>query len=82
MLVFGALGVRVKHIITYSISPFEQRAFAGFITKGIPNVIRRFSEEAFYVLPGITSAALVYHFGTKDFERRMRKNPADFENEE
>ena len=79
---FGNLGVHVKHIISYSLSPYEQRIFGGIISRGVPNIIRRFSEEIFFILPGLTTAALVYHFGTKDFERRQRKNPADYENEE
>ena len=79
--IFGNLGVHIKHTITYSLSPFEQRAFAGIFSKGIPNLIRRFSEEVFYILPGLTSAALIYHYGTKDFNGRMRKNPADYEND-
>lgn len=82
MKLFGALGVHVKHIITYSLSPFEQRVFAGVITRGVPNIIRRFSEEIVYILPGLSTAAVVYYFGNKDFERRKRKNPADYENDE
>lgn len=37
---FGNL-TRVRHVITYSLSPFEQRAFPHYFTKGIPNVLRR-----------------------------------------
>ena len=79
---FGTLGVHIKHIVTYSLSPFEQRAFGGILRHGIPNVIRRFFDEVFYILPGLTTAGLVYHYGTKDFHRRNRKNPADYENDE
>lgn len=79
---FGSLGIRARHIITYSLSPFEQSAFAGMISKGIPNVFRRFYDSVFYAIPGLGSAWLVYHFGTKDFNRRQRKNPADYENDE
>ncbi len=82
MKVFGSIGVHVKHIITYSISPYEQKIFAGVFSRGVPNMIRRVSEEIFFILPGLTTAALVYHFGTKEFERRQRKNPADYENDE
>ena len=82
MKAFGNLGVHVKNIITYSLSPYEQSVFGGIFRKGIPNIIRRFNEEIFFILPGLTTAALVYHFGTKDFHRRQRKNPADYENEE
>lgn len=79
--IFGNL-IYAKNIITYSLSPYEQSTFRGMFRKGIPNVIRKFSEEIFYILPGMTTAFLVYHYGTKDFHRRMRKNPADYENEE
>lgn len=47
---FGNLA-RVRHIITYSISPFEQKAFANYFSKGIPNVWRRFSSSFFKVAP-------------------------------
>uniref|UniRef100_A0A8C4MRC7 Cytochrome b-c1 complex subunit 8 n=1 Tax=Equus asinus asinus TaxID=83772 RepID=A0A8C4MRC7_EQUAS len=37
---FGNL-IRMRHVITYSLSPFEQRAFPHYFSKGIPNVLRR-----------------------------------------
>lgn len=47
---FGNLA-RVRHMITYSLSPFEQKAFANYLSKGIPNVWRRFSASFFKVAP-------------------------------
>lgn len=47
---FGNLA-KVRHIITYSISPFEQRAFPNYFSKGIPNVWRRFSASFFKIAP-------------------------------
>lgn len=47
---FGNLA-KVRHIITYSLSPFEQKAFANYFSKGIPNVWRRFSSSFFKVAP-------------------------------
>lgn len=47
---FGNLA-KVRHVITYSISPFEQKAFANYFSKGIPNVWRRFSASFFKVAP-------------------------------
>lgn len=47
---FGDLA-RVRHVITYSLSPFEQRAFANYFSKGIPNVWRRFTSSFFKVAP-------------------------------
>lgn len=47
---FGELA-KLRGIVQYSLSPFEQRAFAGVISKGIPNTIRRISENVFRVVP-------------------------------
>ncbi|MCL4128561.1 UNVERIFIED_CONTAM: hypothetical protein GTU68_048658 [Idotea baltica] len=47
---FGELAY-IRGLVKYSLSPFEQRAFAGMITKGIPNTFRRFAESGVKVLP-------------------------------
>lgn len=47
---FGEL-YKLRHIITYRLSPFEQRAFAGAISRGIPNMVRRVQESFLYVMP-------------------------------
>lgn len=47
---FGGL-YKLRGIITYSLSPFEQRAYAGAIKKGIPNIFRRTRESIFYFAP-------------------------------
>ncbi len=77
---FGNLGVRIRHAVTYSISPYEQRAFAGLISEGIPNVMRR-SKSALFFVPGLGSALLLYYYGTKAYEHSLRKNPKDYEND-
>lgn len=38
-------------IVTHKISPFEQKAFAGVISKGVPNTFRRIRAKAFIVAP-------------------------------
>ena len=45
---FGQL-IKLRGIITFKISPHEQRAFAGAISHGLPNWIRRIREEVFFV---------------------------------
>ncbi|XP_053224476.1 cytochrome b-c1 complex subunit 8-like [Podarcis raffonei] len=77
---FGNLE-RVRHVITYSLSPFEQRAFPHFFSKGILNVWRRFSTQVFRVVPPFVAAYVTYSWGTEEFERLKRKNPADYEND-
>nr|XP_009916427.1 PREDICTED: cytochrome b-c1 complex subunit 8 isoform X2 [Haliaeetus albicilla] len=47
---FGNLA-RVRHVITYSLSPFEQRAFPNVFSHGLPNIWRRFSSQVFKVVP-------------------------------
>ena len=78
---FGNL-IKAKNIITYSLSPFEQRAFAGFITKSGPNVVRRFATSVGYILPGFISAFLVINWAKNENHRLSRKDPKEFENDE
>ena len=47
---FGQLAT-VRGTTKYHISPFEQRAFAGAITKGIPNTIWRIRASILDVAP-------------------------------
>lgn len=47
---FGNLA-RIRHVISYSLSPFEQRAFPSYFSKGIPNVLRRTRERILRVAP-------------------------------
>lgn len=47
---FGNL-TRVRHVITYSLSPFEQRALPHVFSKGVPNMLRRVRESFFRMVP-------------------------------
>ncbi|XP_032192638.1 cytochrome b-c1 complex subunit 8 [Mustela erminea] len=77
---FGNL-TRMRHVITYSLSPFEQRAFPHYFSKGIPNVLRRTRACALRVVPPFVAFYLVYTWGTQEFEKSKRKNPAAYEND-
>ena len=48
---FGKLGMRVRGIITYTMSPYEQKPFAGIFSKSVPNIIRRFNSKVFIIVP-------------------------------
>lgn len=74
---FGNL-VKLRGIITYRLSPYEQRAFAGLLKYGPANVIRRTKNQIFYILPPFILGYLIYDYGKKEFERLQRKNPADY----
>ncbi|ERL96261.1 cytochrome b-c1 complex subunit 8 [Dendroctonus ponderosae] len=77
---FGNLW-KFRGIITYRLSPFELRAFAGTINPGIPNTIRRILENVPYMSP-LAVAYLVYDGVEKAHKETMKKNPADFENDQ
>lgn len=47
---FGNLAY-VTGIVKYSLSPFEMRAFAGMLSKGLPNVFKRTWESSKVFLP-------------------------------
>ncbi|XP_066984075.1 cytochrome b-c1 complex subunit 8 [Macrobrachium rosenbergii] len=78
---FGQLAY-VRGIIKFSISPFEQRAFAGAVSHGVPNMFRRFRSQVFKVAPPFIIAYLVYQSVESKHSQMMRKNPADYENDE
>ncbi|XP_030595538.1 cytochrome b-c1 complex subunit 8 [Archocentrus centrarchus] len=78
---FGNLA-KVRHIITYSLSPFEQRAFPNYFSKGIPNMWRRFRSSFFRVATPMVAACLTYSWATEVHQMSKRKNPADYENDE
>ncbi|KAL6053178.1 hypothetical protein STEG23_025354 [Scotinomys teguina] len=55
---FGKL-TRMRHVISYSLSPFEQRAFPNYFSKGIPNVLRRTRERILRVAPLLMTCLLL-----------------------
>ena len=79
---FGNLGVRVRHIVTYGISPYEQKIFRGFFSTQPANLVRRFFDQVKFVAPGLLIPFLVCYYAEKEHDRRIRKNPADYINDE
>lgn len=78
---FGELGVRVRHIITYSISPYEQRVFTGMLTRAPGNLLRRVFDQIPFMAPAFITLAVVLHFGKKEHDRLLKKNPEDYAND-
>ncbi|XP_068133572.1 cytochrome b-c1 complex subunit 8 [Hyperolius riggenbachi] len=78
---FGDLA-KVRHVVTFYLSPFEQRAFANALSKGIPNTWRRISSNVLTVAPPFIVAYLTYSWGTKENLRLKRKDPAMYANDE
>ena len=72
----------MRHVAVYRLSPYEQRVFAGFFKDGAPNLVRRFFDQVFFVLPGFLGFTGVYYWMEKTYHEVNRKNPKDYEGEE
>jgi ubiquinol-cytochrome c reductase subunit 8 len=69
---FGNLA-HVRNQISFSISPFEQRAFAKFFKAGIPNSARRIAEEFPFVVPPLVAGYALYSWTSSEAARMHRK---------
>ncbi|KAK7870566.1 hypothetical protein R5R35_009076 [Gryllus longicercus] len=78
---FGELA-KIRGIITYKLSPFEQRAFAGLLSHGFPNSVKRIASMLIRVVPPFAVAYMIYDGVEKKHQQLMRKNPADYENDQ
>jgi len=77
---FGEL-MRLRGIITFKLSPHEQKAFAGAISQGFPNTIRRIVTEAPFLVIPLGICYMVYDQTEKKHAQLLRKNPAEFAND-
>ncbi|THK32842.1 cytochrome b-c1 complex subunit 8 [Diachasma alloeum] len=77
---FGNLA-KIRGIVYFRLSPYEQKAFAGAISHGVPNTIRRIRESALRVGPAMIFTYLVYSWAKQEHERVVRKKPGDFAND-
>ncbi|XP_037531270.1 cytochrome b-c1 complex subunit 8-like [Nematolebias whitei] len=78
---FGNL-CKVRHVVTFSLSPFEQKAFPNFFTEACPNTWRRFRGSFIRIAPHVALFFLIYNWGNSVNKQSKRKNPADYENDE
>lgn len=77
---WGNMQRNIRGVITYHISPYEQRPFAGFLSKGFNNGIRRFWSQRLLALPFVFGF-MAMDWGKKQYDADLRKNPKDYENE-
>lgn len=56
-------GPTQRGIVSYTLSPYEQKAFAGAFKKGFFNVVRRVSAQVPYIAPAIAFGYTVYTMG-------------------
>ncbi|NP_001161454.1 cytochrome b-c1 complex subunit 8 isoform X1 [Nasonia vitripennis] len=77
---FGNLA-KIRGIVYFRLSPHEQKAFAGAISHGVPNMIRRFRESVFHILPSAIITYMIIDWADKKNIELSRKNPKDYEND-
>ncbi|XP_050542232.1 cytochrome b-c1 complex subunit 8 [Daktulosphaira vitifoliae] len=78
---FGHLKSNIRGVITTKISPFEQKAFKGLLSHGLPNAIRRTASNLPFLIPPTIIGYLIYDWAENTHHHSLRKNPADYENE-
>lgn len=77
---FGQLAY-IRNIVYYRLSPYEQRAFAGWFENTFRGIKRDFFNNAPFIAPPMLGVYLLINWATKENERLSRKNPADYEND-
>ncbi|XP_028037604.1 cytochrome b-c1 complex subunit 8-like [Bombyx mandarina] len=77
---FGELGF-IRGIVYYKMSPHEQKAYAGAITKGIPNFVTRMLATIAYWLPPAIIGTCIYKYVEEAHHASLRKDPRDFMDE-
>ncbi|GJQ82891.1 hypothetical protein Trydic_g2627 [Trypoxylus dichotomus] len=77
---FGNL-YKLRGIVTYSLSPFEQRAFPKFFSHAVPNTIRRITESIPYVVPPFALGYGLYVILEQRHDKVIRKDPREYEND-
>jgi len=77
---FGQLAT-IRGTTKYHLSPFEQKAFAGIISHGVPNTLWRIKCNILYWLPPFLLGYAVYDGVEKEHDRLQRKKPGEFDHE-
>uniref|UniRef100_A0A915KGZ0 Cytochrome b-c1 complex subunit 8 n=1 Tax=Romanomermis culicivorax TaxID=13658 RepID=A0A915KGZ0_ROMCU len=72
---------RVYGMVRFELSNFEQKAFKGFFTEKYNLMKNHIIPLLPWTAPPFIIAYMTYDWATKDHERRMRKNPKDYEND-
>ncbi|KAF9583367.1 hypothetical protein BGW38_009665 [Lunasporangiospora selenospora] len=71
---WGHLGLpKQRGIVVYTLSPYEQRAFAGALHQAVFNTFRRFTGQIFYIGVPAAAAYSVFTWGKKNHEYRLSK---------
>lgn len=78
---FGNIKNDIRGVITTKLSPFEQKAFKGIISHGVPNSLKRIGSNIPFIVPPMIVGYIVYDWATETHHKSLRKNPAEFAND-
>ena len=70
---FGKLAY-VRHQVWYTLSPNELKPFAGYFSKGFPNLVRRVLQEAPYIVPPFVIAYGLFSWTMNESREMTRKS--------
>ena len=79
---FGNLGVRIKNVVTYQVSPYALKPFKGYFSTSPGNWIRRIKFQLPFMSPAFITLGLIYYFTEKYHNKLMRKDPNDYIDDE
>ncbi|XP_031835477.1 ubiquinol-cytochrome c reductase ubiquinone-binding protein [Nomia melanderi] len=77
---FGELA-KVSGVTFFRLSPYEQKPFAGVLTNGVRNTIRRFNDSMVTFVPFGLMTYMLMEWADDEYHKSQRKNPADFAND-
>ncbi|KAG0369443.1 UcrQ family protein [Gamsiella multidivaricata] len=66
-------GLKQRGIVTYSLSPYEQRAFSGALHQAVFNTFRRVSAQVFYIGTPFGLGYATYVWAKANHEFRLSK---------
>ncbi|UYV62653.1 hypothetical protein LAZ67_2001432, partial [Cordylochernes scorpioides] len=73
---FGGKLTYINRLVTVRLSPYEFRMMPGYLTKQIPNDLKRLAVEFVpYVTPPMIIAYLAYNWGKAAHDKTFRKKP-------
>merc|ERR1712183_86323 len=76
-LTWGKMG-RFQRITSYSLSPFRQSAWKGFLKDGAPNLLRRFNEAVWDIAPGLGIPFAIAYWATNEHARLQLEDKTEF----
>lgn len=78
---FGNLKTDIRGVVTTKLSPFEQKAFKGLFSHGIPNSLKRIRQNIPFIVPPAILGYLMYDWTVSTHHATLQKNPADYAND-